>query len=128
MRTARTTVGILVLLMLALLTLACDGKDGERVAGGAGTANDVREAPATCSPSATPPGDLPGVAAVIRAVEAGDADALAARLRALALNLELRRALGAAAREDVAPYTPAAWAGGMSRALAAVGQSRTGAA
>jgi glycosyltransferase involved in cell wall biosynthesis len=57
-------------------------------------------------------------------VPAGDADALAARLRALATNPELRSALGRAAREDVAPYTPAAWADGVSAALASVHASR----
>jgi glycosyltransferase involved in cell wall biosynthesis len=57
-------------------------------------------------------------------VPAGDADALAARLRALAANPELRSALGSAAREDVAPYTPAAWADGVSAALASVHASR----
>jgi glycosyltransferase involved in cell wall biosynthesis len=52
-------------------------------------------------------------------VPAGDADALGARIRLLARNPELRRQLGEAAREDVAPYTPAAWAEGVGRALAA---------
>jgi hypothetical protein len=37
---------------------------------------------------------------------------------------ELRAELGRTAREDVAPYTPEAWAEGMQRALAAVGRSR----
>jgi glycosyltransferase involved in cell wall biosynthesis len=54
-------------------------------------------------------------------VPAGDADALAARIRALAAAPELRRSLGAAVREKVAAYTPERWADGMSRALAAVG-------
>jgi glycosyltransferase involved in cell wall biosynthesis len=54
---------------------------------------------------------------------AGDAVALAACLRKLAANPELRARLGQAAREDVAPYTAAAWAEGMSRALAHVGAS-----
>jgi glycosyltransferase involved in cell wall biosynthesis len=57
-------------------------------------------------------------------VPAGDAGALAARLRAVAANRELRDALGAAAREDVAPYTPAAWADGVSAALHSVHASR----
>jgi glycosyltransferase involved in cell wall biosynthesis len=57
-------------------------------------------------------------------VPAGDAGALAARLRAVAANRELRDALGAAAREDVAPYTPAAWAQGVSAALRSVDASR----
>ena len=55
---------------------------------------------------------------------AGDPDALAVRLQTLARAPELRAELGRAAREDVAPYTPEAWVGGMRRALAAVGQSR----
>jgi glycosyltransferase involved in cell wall biosynthesis len=55
---------------------------------------------------------------------AGDPEALALRLQTLARNPELRSELGRAAREDVAPYTPAAWVDGMRRALAAVGQSR----
>lgn len=57
-------------------------------------------------------------------VPAGDADALAARLSALAASPDLRARLGQAAREDVAAYTPEAWAQGVSRALAAVGASR----
>lgn len=56
---------------------------------------------------------------------AGDADALSLRLQTLARNPQLRRDLGAAAREDVAPYTPEAWVRGMQRALSAVGQSRS---
>jgi glycosyltransferase involved in cell wall biosynthesis len=56
---------------------------------------------------------------------AGDADALAARLRTLARNPELRERLGSAARADVARYTPAAWAEGMVAALRAVGASRS---
>ena len=54
-------------------------------------------------------------------VPAGDADALAARIRLLARNPELRERLGHAAREDVAPYTPDAWAAGVSRGLEAAG-------
>jgi glycosyltransferase involved in cell wall biosynthesis len=57
-------------------------------------------------------------------VPAGDTGALTARLRAIAANPQLRDALGAAAREDVAPYTPAAWADGVSAALASVHASR----
>jgi glycosyltransferase involved in cell wall biosynthesis len=53
-----------------------------------------------------------------------DIDALAARLRMLAANPELRTRLGAAARQDVAPYTAEAWVGGMRQALRAVGASR----
>jgi len=55
---------------------------------------------------------------------AGDADTLAARLRALAAAPELRERLGAAAGEDAARLTPAAWAEGMQRALSAAGASR----
>lgn len=50
-----------------------------------------------------------------------DAAALAARLRSLAHNPQLRQALGAAARRDVAPFTYSAWVAGMRQALAAVG-------
>ena len=52
---------------------------------------------------------------------AGDADALAARLSALAAAPELRERLGAQARTAVAEYTPERWADGMSAALRAVG-------
>src|SRR3954447_3443019 len=54
-------------------------------------------------------------------VPAGDADALAARLTALAGAPDLRERLGAAARTKVAAYTPERWAEGMSQALASVG-------
>src|SRR5207244_12559767 len=57
-------------------------------------------------------------------VPAGDADPLAARLSALAAAPDLARRLGDQAREQVAGYTPEHWAEGMSRALAAVGESR----
>lgn len=50
-----------------------------------------------------------------------DADALAARLRGIAQNAQLRVALGKAAREDVARFTYAAWVTGMRRSLAAAG-------
>ena len=56
-------------------------------------------------------------------VPAGDADALAARLTALAAAPDLRARLGEQARAKVAEYTPEHWAAGMSRALAAVGAS-----
>ena len=56
---------------------------------------------------------------------AGDAGALALKLQTVARNPELRRALGAAAADDVAPYTPEAWVHGMQQALAAVGASRS---
>jgi glycosyltransferase involved in cell wall biosynthesis len=52
---------------------------------------------------------------------AGDAEALAARIRALAMNPELRDRLGRAAREDVKAFSEAAWVDGMRRALRAVG-------
>jgi glycosyltransferase involved in cell wall biosynthesis len=53
---------------------------------------------------------------------AGDPEALATRIRVLAMNPELRGRLGAAARADITPYSDRAWADGMSRALRAVGQ------
>ena len=59
-------------------------------------------------------------------VPAGDAEALATRLRLLAGDAGLRDRLGAAAREDAAAYTPSAWAAGMGRALAAAGAGRGG--
>ena len=58
-------------------------------------------------------------------VPAGDAHALAAAIGRLRDDPALRERLGAQAREDVAPYTQVAWAEGVSRALAAVGASRT---
>jgi glycosyltransferase involved in cell wall biosynthesis len=58
-------------------------------------------------------------------VHAGDSAALAARLTALAKAPELLEHLGQNAREHVAGYTPEHWADGMSRALAAVGASRS---
>ncbi len=51
-------------------------------------------------------------------VEAGDVAATAAALRRLHEDPALCRRLGDAAREDVAPYTYAAWAQGFSQALA----------
>jgi glycosyltransferase involved in cell wall biosynthesis len=54
---------------------------------------------------------------------AGDADALAARLSALAAAPALRERLGDEAHTTVSQYTPVRWAEGMSRALAAVGVS-----
>jgi glycosyltransferase involved in cell wall biosynthesis len=54
-------------------------------------------------------------------VPEGDAEALAARLRVVAQNADLRKALGAAARQDVDRFTYAAWVTGMRRALAAAG-------
>jgi glycosyltransferase involved in cell wall biosynthesis len=55
---------------------------------------------------------------------AGDAQALATRIAALAANPELRARLGEAARHDVEPFSEAAWANGMQRALRAVGAAR----
>jgi glycosyltransferase involved in cell wall biosynthesis len=57
-------------------------------------------------------------------VPAGDARALATRIEALAADQGLRERLGAAARDDVQPYSEAAWVAGMQAALAAVGASR----
>jgi glycosyltransferase involved in cell wall biosynthesis len=57
-------------------------------------------------------------------VPAGDAVALSRRLELLARAPELRAELGRAARDDVAPYTPAAWARGVREALAFAGVSR----
>jgi glycosyltransferase involved in cell wall biosynthesis len=56
----------------------------------------------------------------------GDAEALAARLRAVGANTELRARLGRAAREDVGRFTYAAWVEGMRKAMRAVGTSRKG--
>jgi glycosyltransferase involved in cell wall biosynthesis len=55
---------------------------------------------------------------------AGDAQALASRIETLAANPELRAQLGAAAREDVAAFSEAAWVRGMQDALHAVGAGR----
>jgi len=52
---------------------------------------------------------------------AGDPEALATRIRAVALNPELREQLSARAREDVAAFSEQAWVEGMQRALRAVG-------
>jgi glycosyltransferase involved in cell wall biosynthesis len=57
-------------------------------------------------------------------VPAGDAQALATRISALAANAELRSRLGEAARRDVEPFSEAAWVRGMQRALQAVGAAR----
>ena len=62
-------------------------------------------------------------------VPAGDADALAAALRRLHDDPELRARLGAAGRAAVAAgHSHADWAAGMSRALAAAGRRRKAAA
>src|SRR4051812_12435900 len=57
-------------------------------------------------------------------VPAGDADALARALRLLHEDPALRARLGAAGREAVLAHDHAAWAAGMSRALAATGAGR----
>jgi glycosyltransferase involved in cell wall biosynthesis len=57
-------------------------------------------------------------------VPAGDAAALARAIGDLAHDEGKRHRLGRNARQDVAGYTPEAWADGMSKALAAVGASR----
>jgi glycosyltransferase involved in cell wall biosynthesis len=54
-------------------------------------------------------------------VPAGDPDALANRMRALAESRDLRAQLGEVARGDAAELTPHAWASGMATALAAAG-------
>jgi len=56
---------------------------------------------------------------------AGDANALAARLRALTGSAQLRERLGTSGREDALALTPAAWARGMGQALAAAGAGRS---
>jgi glycosyltransferase involved in cell wall biosynthesis len=55
---------------------------------------------------------------------AGDAQALATRIRTLASNPALRERLGEAARHDVERFSEAAWADGMRQALHAVGAGR----
>jgi glycosyltransferase involved in cell wall biosynthesis len=57
-------------------------------------------------------------------VAAGDPVALAAALRRIAGDGELRARLGRAGREDVAAYTFGAWAEGFSHALSDLGLSR----
>jgi len=57
-------------------------------------------------------------------VPAGGVEALGAAIRKLSSDAELRAALGANARQDVAAYTPQAWVDGMRNALQAVGASR----
>ena len=52
---------------------------------------------------------------------AGDGAALASRLAALAASPDLRARLGEEARREASLLTPAAWAGGVSAALAATG-------
>jgi glycosyltransferase involved in cell wall biosynthesis len=57
-------------------------------------------------------------------VPAGDAEALATRIRTMAVNPALREQLSAAAREDVVRFSEAAWVEGMRTALHAVGAGR----
>jgi glycosyltransferase involved in cell wall biosynthesis len=57
-------------------------------------------------------------------VPAGDVRALAAALRRMQADVELRTRMGAAAREAVRAHSHAQWAAGMSRALAAAGAGR----
>jgi glycosyltransferase involved in cell wall biosynthesis len=52
---------------------------------------------------------------------AGDARALATRIQAMAADRGLRERLGTAAREDVKPFSEAAWVAGMRAALDAIG-------
>jgi glycosyltransferase involved in cell wall biosynthesis len=52
---------------------------------------------------------------------AGDAAALASRIRTIAVNPELRGRLSAAARTDVEAFSEQAWVEGVQRALRAVG-------
>jgi glycosyltransferase involved in cell wall biosynthesis len=58
-------------------------------------------------------------------VPAGDPEALGAALRRLHDDPALRERLGTAARDDVRPFTPEAWADGVGRALRAAGASQT---
>ena len=53
-------------------------------------------------------------------VSAGDSDALATAIRALAADPQLRARLGQAGAEDVRAFTYEAWAEGFSRALASL--------
>lgn len=59
-------------------------------------------------------------------VPAGDAIALAAAMRRLAVDSDLRARLGAAGRQDVAAYDFAGWAAGFTRALASLDISGEG--
>jgi glycosyltransferase involved in cell wall biosynthesis len=59
-------------------------------------------------------------------VPAGDAGALAGALRTLRGDAALRERLGAAAAQDAAAHTFAAWAAGFSEALVSVGAGREG--
>jgi glycosyltransferase involved in cell wall biosynthesis len=57
-------------------------------------------------------------------VPQNDATALSEAIHRMTSDADLRRTLGRNARQDVAPYTPAAWAQGMRKALEATGTSR----
>jgi glycosyltransferase involved in cell wall biosynthesis len=57
-------------------------------------------------------------------VPAGDAESLATRIRALAMNPALRERMGQAARRDVEQFSEVAWVEGMQQALRAVGAGR----
>ena len=57
-------------------------------------------------------------------VPAGDASALAGAIERLRTDPEARVRMGTSARQDASAYTQAAWAAGISRALAATGASR----
>lgn len=59
-------------------------------------------------------------------VPAGEPIALAAALRRLAGDADMRARMGAAGKQDVAAYNFEAWAGGFSAALASLGLSREG--
>jgi glycosyltransferase involved in cell wall biosynthesis len=57
-------------------------------------------------------------------VPENDATALARAITAITSDQELATTLGRNAKQDVAPYTPDAWAQGMRKALKATGTSR----
>ncbi len=57
-------------------------------------------------------------------VPAGDSRALAAAMRALAEDEQLRRRMGETGRDDVLAYDHEAWAEGFSIALSTLGLSR----
>jgi len=59
-------------------------------------------------------------------VPANDAIALAAALRRLAGDADMRACMGATGKQDVAAYSFDAWTGGFSAALASLGLSREG--
>ena len=57
-------------------------------------------------------------------VPQNDTAALATAIRTITGDAHLRATLGRNAKQDVAPYTPEAWANGMRKALEATGTSR----